>query len=228
MNLQSASQSPASVGDFRARYREDLIPAHYSGWLHAAFTASVSVVIVAWSIAELDAVRPLEWLTIPLTFLYANLAEYWGHRGPMHHPKRGLTLIYERHARQHHRFFTSEAMALEGSRDLKAVLFPPVLITFFVLAFALPVGLVLGWVATPNVAWLFLATALAYFLNYEILHLLYHLPSGSWPTRWPGFQALRRLHWQHHDPRLMAHCNFNITYPVGDWLFGTLHREPRS
>jgi sterol desaturase/sphingolipid hydroxylase (fatty acid hydroxylase superfamily) len=32
------------------------------------------------------------------------------------------------------------------------------------------------------------------------------------------------LHQLHHDPRLMAHYNFNITYPIGDLLFGTLWR----
>jgi len=26
--------------------------------------------------------------------------------------------------------------------------------------------------------------------------------------------------------RLMASRKFNITYPIGDWVFGTLHRGP--
>ncbi len=40
---------------------------------------------------------------------------------------------------------------------------------------------------------------------------------------------LRRLHTLHHRPSLMQTRNFNITYPIGDWLFGTLYREdPRA
>jgi hypothetical protein len=144
----------------------------------------------------------------------------------MHHPRRGLKLVYQRHAGQHHRFFTSDCMALEGLRDLKAVLFPAVMIGFFLLCFALPVGLLLGWLASANVAWLFVATAVGYFLNYELLHLAYHLPAASPLGRWPFLARLKRLHLLHHDPRLMAHYNFNITYPIGDLLFGTLYRGP--
>jgi hypothetical protein len=32
------------------------------------------------------------------------------------------------------------------------------------------------------------------------------------------------LHTAHHDPHLMARYNFNISYPLGDWLCGTLYR----
>src|SRR5690606_25844986 len=110
----------------------------------------------------------------------------------------------------------------DGLRDLRAVLFPPVLMTFFITAFALPAGLLLAWIATPNVAWLFVATSLGYFLNYELLHLAYHLPPTHPVARLPLVGRLKRLHQAHHDPRLMARCNFNITYPIGDALFGTL------
>ena len=161
--------------------------------------------------------------------LYANLAEYLGHRGPMHRPVRGLKLLYERHAKQHHRFFTDQAMAFDSSRDFKAVLFPPLMIVFFIGGFGLPLWILLYFAASANVAWLALATAVAYFLNYEWLHFAYHCDPESRIGRIPGLAALRRLHLQHHDPRLMTRYNFNITYPVGDWLFRTLHRpEPGS
>ena len=50
----------------------------------------------------LDDVEPLEWLTVPLAFLYANLSEYLGHRGPMHHKTRLLAGIFQRHTVEHH------------------------------------------------------------------------------------------------------------------------------
>jgi hypothetical protein len=78
--------------------------------------------------------------------------------------------------------------------------------------------------ATPNVAWLAVATGMAYFLNYEWLHFAYHCDPASLAGRWPGVQRLRRLHRDHHDPTLMTHYNFNITYPVGDWMFGTRYK----
>ena len=184
----------------------------------------MSIGVIALCIWRLDAVTALEWLTVPLVLLYANLAEYVGHRGPMHHPVRGLKLVYERHAKQHHRFFTDQAMAFESSRDFKAVLFPPVMIVFFIGGFGLPLWVLLYFLASANVAWLALGTAVAYFLNYEWLHFAYHCDPDSRIGRIPVLAALRRLHVRHHDPRLMARYNFNITYPVGDWLFRTLHR----
>jgi len=217
-----------ATATYREQYRREHIPPRYQGRLHLLFTFGIGGTALAWSVLQVEQVRAVEWLTIPLTFLYANFAEYWGHRGPMHHLKRGLRLVYERHTRQHHRFFTDDAMELDGLRDLRAVLFPPVLMTFFIAAFALPVGLLLAWMTTPNVAWLFIATSLGYFLNYEFLHMSYHLPAGHPIARWPLIARLKRLHETHHDPRLMASCNFNITYPICDALFGTLHRQRRS
>lgn len=220
--------SLTQVFDYRSEYRLGHIGPHYQGMAHVVFTFGLGAAVIIVAVNSLGDIGASEWLTVPLTFLYANLSEYFGHRGPMHHPRRGLKLIYERHAGQHHRFFTSECMALDGIRDLKAVLFPAVMIAFFLLCFALPVGLLLGWLASPNVAWLFVATAVAYFLNYEVLHLSYHLPEASRLGRLPVVRRLKRLHQLHHDPRLMAHYNFNITYPIGDLLFGTLWREPNQ
>jgi hypothetical protein len=217
------------VADYRARFRREEIGPAYRGWLHFGFTSVVSLGVILLSISRLEGVGALEWLTVPLVLLYANLAEYLGHRGPMHRPVRGLKLIYQRHAKQHHRFFTDQAMAFDGTRDFKAVLFPPLMIVFFIGGFGLPLWILLYFVASANAAWLALATAVAYFLNYEWLHFAYHCDPESRIGRIPGLAALRRLHLQHHDPRLMTRYNFNITYPVGDWLFRTLYRpEPES
>ena len=60
-----------------------------------------------------------------------------------------------------------------------------------------------------------------------MLHTAYHLPESHWLARVGLVRRLRWLHQAHHDPRLMASRNFNNTYPLGDWLFGTLHR-PRG
>ncbi len=223
--VRGTSALPERIRRYREQYRDRRIPAYYSGLFHLGFTTVASIAVVVFSILQLDAVTALEWLTIPATFLYANLAEYLGHRGPMHHPAGFLRLIYERHTLQHHRFFTDAAMQFDSSRDFHAVLFPPVLMVFFITAFALPVWALLVWLFSANVAYLFVATAIAYFLNYELLHFAYHTAPDSWPSRLPGMAALRQLHTRHHDPALMQSYNFNITYPICDALFGTLFRN---
>lgn len=218
-----------NISDYRERYRRELIPENYRGVVHLCFTFGTGLAVVVFCLLSLSQVRPLEWLAVPLTFLYANLAEYLGHRFAMHRRVRGLGLLFERHAGQHHRFFSQHEMELESTRDLRVVLFPPVLMVFFVVAFALPVGVLLSWLFAANVGLLFVATAVAYFLNYEILHLAYHLPAGSWLGRRRLVNLLRGLHTDHHDVRLMSGWNFNITYPIFDAVFGTLYKtRPRG
>src|SRR5512134_1778678 len=119
------------VRSFREQYRQRHVPANYRGVLHLLFTFGVGSAAMVACLLQLEQVRPLEWLAVPLTALYSNLAEYFVHRGPMHHRRRGLGLVFERHTRQHHRFFTADAMQVDTLHDLRAVLFPPVLMTFF-------------------------------------------------------------------------------------------------
>ncbi|MGI9263755.1 MAG: sterol desaturase family protein [Gammaproteobacteria bacterium] len=225
MTNDTSKATDDAVGRFRENFRRDHIGQRYQGNLHFAFTVSVSLLVICWCVALLGAVSTLEWLTIPATFLYANAVEYLGHRGPMHHPTRGLQLVFTRHAQQHHRFFTDTNMQFDSPVDYKAVLFPPVLVIFYLGAFALPMGILIGWLATENTALLFIATAVAYFLNYELLHFAYHTSQDSWVARIPGMGKLRMLHTMHHRRSLMQHYNFNITYPICDRLFGTLYTK---
>lgn len=213
-----------SLSDYRERYRREIIPENYQAVVHLCFTFGSGLAVVVYCLFQLSQVQSLEWLTVPLTFLYANLAEYLGHRFAMHRPVRGLKILFERHAGQHHRFFSHQDMELESLRDLRVVLFPPVLMVFFVMAFAFPVGFALTWLFAGNVGFLFVATAVAYFLNYEIFHLAYHMPADSWLGRRRLVMLLRGLHTHHHDPGLMSRWNFNITYPICDAVFGSFYR----
>ena len=211
----------AATERFRERYRAAHIPARYSGPLHLAGTVAITAAVLALAIHGLDDVRPLEWLTIPAAFLYANLVEYLGHRFVMHRRVPGFGLVFERHTLQHHRFFTHENMRFDSTRDYRAVLFPLTLIVFFFAGFGIPSFALVAWLFGANVAWLFVATAIAYYLNYELLHFAYHTAPDSRIARLPWMSRLRALHTTHHDPAAMQTHNFNITYPICDWLFGT-------
>lgn len=218
--------APDSVARFRAQYRAEEIPTGYSPALHALFTFGGGSLALIACAAQVQEVALLEWLTVPLALVYANLAEYFGHRFPMHHPWRGLGLIYKRHAGQHHRFFTDAVMPIDEPRDVRATLFPPVLVIFFFGGFGVPLWFGLNALAGSNVAWLALATGVFYYLHYEVLHFSYHAPADSWLATNALVRALKPLHTVHHDPARMVQGNFNITWPLGDWLFGT--RLPAS
>ena len=225
--LSAVKKLPVHVREFREEFRKTRLSGRfYSGWLHLAFTSTVGVSVVTYSVVHLSRVSWVEVSVVPLTFLYANLVEYWGHRLPMHNRTRFLGLIFERHTEEHHRFYTHDAMEIADSRDLGIVLFPPVMIIFFFGLFAVPVALVLRHFATINVAYLFLATSMAYFINYEWFHFAYHLPKNSWTRKLPFMSTFSRLHTSHHNPRLMSHHNFNITWPISDRLFGTYRVNP--
>lgn len=214
-----------TVEQARAAFRERHVSQHYSGPMHLATTVSVSILIAVLCAMMLENVSPLEWLTIPLTFLYANLSEYLGHRGPMHRKTRFLGAIFQRHSLEHHSFFTEEAASYDTTQDFKAVLFPPIMLLFFNGCFALPVGALLYFLVSPNVAFLFVLTAILYFLNYELLHFAYHMNPQTWVGRLPFMSRLRRHHLRHHNTQLMTSYNFNITYPICDYLFGTVYKN---
>ncbi len=217
--------APETVEQARAEYRERYISQHYSGPLHLATTVSVSLLIALLSAMMLEKISPLEWLTIPLTFLYANLSEYLAHRRPMHNKTRFLGPTFTRHTIEHHSFFTHEAATYDTTQDFKAILFPPFMLLVFNGCFAFPMGALLYFSISPNVSFLFVLTAILYFLNYELLHFSYHMDPQSWVGRLPFMVRLRRHHLRHHDMRLMTRYNFNITYPICDYLFGTIYKD---
>ena len=216
---------PGPVASFREEYRARHIDARYSGALHFLFTSLGSLSVIVLAAARVEAPRALELLTVPITFLFANYVEYRGHKGPMHRPRRGLSLLFERHTRQHHRYYTHDAMSYEGTRDFKMVLFPPVMLLFFLGVVAAPLGTALFLLASRNVALLYVATAMGYFLAYEWLHFCHHLPADSPAARIGVLRRLRAHHLAHHDPARMNSWNFNISFPICDWLMGTRWTE---
>ncbi len=209
--------------EYRAYYRNHELSSNYSGGLHLFFVSIVCISIIVYCVYALDfeGFRNLQLVSIPITFIYANLVEYFAHRYPMHHKYKGFGLVYKRHTGQHHRFFDESDMVCESMEDFKIILFPPILLVFFLVGFALPIGLLLQYFLSPNIAKLFMATAVFYYLNYEILHLSYHLPTTHFLRKISIVNTLSKLHTVHHSGDSMQKHNFNITYPIFDFIFGT-------
>ena len=217
---------PADVAAFRETFQREHIPRNYSGMLHILLTVGASAIVVLYCLFHLHEVRLLEWLTIPVTFLYANMTEYFTHRVLMHYPVPGLKRVFVGHTLEHHHYFTDESMELDGIRALAVILFPPLMLALFVGIFAFPVAFLVGYLISPNSGYLFLAVAMGYYANYELFHLAYHMPENSRVGRLPFMKRLRQFHTRHHDLRWMSRYCFNITYPIGDLIFGTMPRKP--
>ena len=199
------------------------IPADYSVKKHIATTAAIAGAILAGAVVLATSARPIDWLLLPTFWLVANFIEWAFHRYPMHRP---LTprLLYKNHAQLHHLAFTEETMPVEETRELNLVMMPwYTMIGLFVIAS--PVFILAGILRGPGLTGVFLIAAVLYFVAYELLHALYHLPLPTLADAGlrPGglFFRLRAHHARHHVLRRMAHANFNVTIPLMDWLLRT-------
>jgi hypothetical protein len=205
----------------RAEIRAAIPRPRVKGWAHfaciMAFGASAAL-LAAFMVEDL---AWWEWLAVPGGFLVANLVEWFMHKNPMHHPTRGLGIMYQRHTLEHHRYFSNETMEVASPEDFDLVLFTLPSLAMFLLGTGLPIALLIFWLVSANAGWLFVALAVDYYALYEFFHLAYHLPGEHWIARLPGMPAMRRHHTFHHDESLMSRWNFNVTFPIFDAAFGT-------
>ena len=170
--------------------------------------------------------RTADWLGLPVFLVIANFIEWMVHRNPMHRPLRPR-LLYKNHAQLHHLAFTDATMVIDRTTDLGLIMMPwYTMLGLF--AVASPIMAIAGVLRGPGLAGVFLLGAVAYFLCYETLHALYHLPDATLDRAGIGrLRAFRRLqahHRHHHILGRMAAVNFNVTVPLMDRLFGTLEK----
>ena len=204
---------------FRAEFRAQ-IGRLYHGWVHVALIYAIGGAAIWYCARQVGSPSWAEWLVVPIAFLLANIFEWWIHRYVMHRPLRGLMGIYKRHTLAHHQFFTEHAYTLDDQRDFRIVFFPPYALVAF-LAMSLVPAFLLNRAGLPDAGWLLLMTNTALYLNYEFFHFCCHVKDDR-IVRWiPFINTIRRHHAAHHNTSIMMERNFNLTYPIADWLFGT-------
>ncbi len=212
---------PPAVRQFRAQYRANRVPWFYFGEIHLLFTAAVLLGTIGWHLSRVSAPGWLDFLVLAATLLMGNGAEYFIHRYPLHQVYPLFKPLYKIHSLEHHRFYVYEAMEFESFKDFMMVLFPPwapVLTALFTSAAG-------AWLIAPflgsGAGHFFAAGGTGTLALYEILHGLAHCSDDGWAGKLPLVQGIRNHHRLHHDPRLMSRYNFNITFPVFDFLLGT-------
>ena len=206
---------------YRQVYRSRIM-GFYDGYLHIIIIYAMGAAAFYIYLQHISNVTPFEWLTIPLTFIFTNLFEWFVHRNIMHRPIniRGLRAVYERHTLNHHQFFTDHEMRFRDHKDWRVTVFPPYALVVFILM-SLPGGLILGNLLTPNVGWLFMAATTGMYLLYEFMHFCCHMDENWFVRNVPFINTQRRHHTAHHNERLMMEVNMNLTFPITDWLMGT-------
>lgn len=203
----------------------ETIPRRYNPWLYFGTTNLLGITAMYGASLLVHDVQPLEWLTIPAVFLFANWVEYMAHKGPMHHKRDWIEIVFRRHTLQHHEYYRHDDMGMRSSRDCYLIFFPFWAI-FLLFGVASIPFFITWWLTNNNVAGMFLMVSVGYYLLYEWLHFAYHVPEDYWIGRTRIIRALRQHHQHHHNRSLMQKYNFNITFPICDYLMGTAYREP--
>ncbi len=203
------------------------IPRWYRPALHLTIPTMLGLAAMGASIALVRALRPIELVAVPLTMVLAFGFEWRVHKDALHRRLPFAKVLYDRHELMHHVIYTSDDMAMRSPRELWLILMPAYAVVG-VFLFDLPFAIATAALFGRNAGCLFLATSMLFFLTYEWLHAAYHLPPESRVGKNPLIARLRRLHQRHHDPRLMKRWNFNVTFPVFDWIHGTLWSPERE
>jgi hypothetical protein len=216
MTEKSMSRRQAA---FRADFRDRIAPA-YVGWAHVAIIFVLGGTAIWYCVRQIYAPRWYEFLVIPFAFCVSNAFEWWIHRTIMHRPVKGFMGIYKRHTLAHHQFFTDIEPTVDNTRDFRIVFFPPYALVAFMAMSLIPAG-ILAAVGLGNAGWLLLITNVGLYLNYETFHYCCHVKDDSIVRHIPLVNSIRRHHIAHHNPAIMMERNFNLTYPIADWFFGT-------
>lgn len=212
--------------DFRSRYRAG-ISRWYNPWLHGGFVAFYALIWLVFFGTRITDIEGLEWLALPLSLLFFNWGEYQVHR-QFGHVKRSLgALFYKRHTGDHHSFFVDTQMPFEQTRDWRVILFPAWLVVIYTAGLALPAWGVLRFI-NEDFAALFAFGMVLGYLTYEFFHSCEHLPPEHFLARLPWIRHMRHLHALHHRRDLMQTHNFNLVFPLMDWLYGTFYWETES
>jgi Fatty acid hydroxylase superfamily len=202
--------------------RSAMLPANYSARTHILTTAVIASGIASIALIVARRAAPIDWLLVPAFFVAANFIEWAVHKNPMHRPLPPR-ILYKNHTLVHHRAFLYDNMPVNNARELGLIMMPwYTMLGLFIVASPIAVAAAL-WRGVGAVGIFYFSAAL-YFIAYEGLHALYHLPDRWLHKLGLGgrlFRAMRAHHTHHHRLDRMSHVNFNVTFPLVDWVMGT-------
>jgi len=140
------------------------------------------------------------------------------HKKPRFMLTRGLRArqrIYTSHAVEHHRqyrqSFHDDAVPHGEDRGIRLNVLEG-------LVESLPVSLTLVWFSVTG-AIMFPVVVCLHHLIWNQIHMEMHKPENRFFCRWAAYRSVARHHFLHHR---YPDKNFNVAFPIGDFLFGTI------
>lgn len=207
-----------------ARNRAQLLaetPPSYNPWFHLAVPNLFGGLVIAACLRALTGPSLAQWMIVPAMIVIVIASEWRFHRDILHKRTPPFGILYDYHTVSHHSIYPRGDMEIHEPRELRGILLPilaPAAVFLIIAPIALGVACLLG----SDAGLLLLATAHAYLIAYEWLHLAYHLPERL--RRWWPLRPLAQWHAVHHDPRLMQKANFGVTSPLWDYVRGTARK----
>lgn len=226
MNADPADIAIESARERNARERP-ATPELWRAWWHVLYTLTFCVGGIVLCVAQLEAVQPIEWAIIPVSFVVANFVEYAVHRWPMHRRYKGAEAMLTLHL-VHHNYFYEDTYRIEGFRDYAMIVFPPMVLNALAVGLAPVLALAAWWMFGLNTALMFYASVLGYYLLMQLIHVLCHVDPANPVLALPGLRYLWTHHKIHHTKSLMAKANFNFIVPLADLCLGTSVQDERA
>lgn len=210
---------------YRQYFREEIIPTYYYGRLHVLINGLLLLGIIFFSCSKIEAPTFFQFLLLPLMLVVGNIAVFIIHRYILHRKISFFPYAYKIHTQMHHQFFTDEHIVYRDTRDFYILFFPPEVVIVFSFVFCPMIFFMASLLFSFNVAYFLVLGAAIYFILYEVFHFISHLPLEHFLLKFPLFFYMREHHRHHHNPKLMRDYNFNIVYPLCDFIFKTYYHK---
>jgi len=216
------------VEEFRKEVRES-----QNSWLtprvHAIFNFGALLCLCVFLFYQVSDLNPWELLALPATLVLGNLTIYLIHRFPLHIKYKVIDKeTFHPHSVVHHHFYTKDNYQVNNPIDAHSIFFPPSVIMIFTFVIIPVLYLILNLVLPHNILFLTLGMGAMYFVLYETVHFASHLPEGHWALKIPHFKRMKAYHKTHHNLSLMTEYNFNIVFPLFDYVFGTYKKVDKD
>ena len=161
------------------------------------------------------------FISFILSFCLGSIIEWFVHKDLMH-SIQWMKTPHQRHAVEHHAERKAPGKYYAKADELKEyhlfeTSFMPAL---WILHAPLFFGAykLFGLASGVGVA----AGTAAYVIGYEVLHWYIHCPDEFLFRNARWFQYMSEHHRLHHNK---ASVNYNVVFPLGDWLLGTYHKQ---
>jgi len=150
------------------------------------------------------------------SFVVVSFVEHQVHSKLMH--KRSIAAFkrtFEAHAIVHHKqhyskIFTDEPVAPGEDKEIRLTVYKAPIK-------ALPVAVFIAIFSWLGAA-VYVATMVFHHWVWNKIHLEMHKPQQRVFSSWPIYRFLARYHWLHHR---YPDKNFNVVFPLADYILGT-------